>query len=251
MKQGLDEFTHQWTVLLLLCLTPAISAVWNSITARCTETATLPCTATRLERHHYRAVSWYKMIDGTNRTGIIRKSANGVHLYKDFNRSVNLTENNSLSIVHVTEEDAGIYRCSLFASLGGTNQDGDVTLSVCLPPDPVTSPTAASLGKSLNASQLISWPALCLCVPNTGPVIACLSLAAVLNIVKGLACYCSIWVFRKVRYPEQETTQEAVNVEEQMVQSLREHIQRFSVEKHQRNSRVRTRTDSSLHSVYG
>ncbi|XP_072371582.1 uncharacterized protein [Scyliorhinus torazame] len=236
-----NKLLHQWAVLFLLSVTPAISSVRISIRAQCKERATLPCTATRQEQHNYRAVSWYKMISETNQMGIIRKSKGDVRLYKGFDGSVLITEGDSLTIVEVTEADAGVYRCSLSASLGGINQDGDVNLSVCLPPDSVTQPVTTSLGPPVNVSQLVtSWPLFCLCVPPTVPFVGYLSLAAVLNIIKGLACYCSIWVLRKLTDREHHTRQGDVNVKQQMVQSLSEHIQRFSMEKHRGNSGFRT-----------
>ncbi|XP_067904863.1 CD83 antigen-like isoform X2 [Heterodontus francisci] len=130
MKWGQQELIHQWTVVFLLWLTPAVSSVMTTITAQCTDTATLPCTAMRQERYTYRAVSWYKVIDKTNWIGIIRKTESQIQLYNEFPGSVALAEHNTLIIAHVTAEDAGIYRCSLLAFLGGTNQEGHVSLNV-------------------------------------------------------------------------------------------------------------------------
>ncbi|XP_067833968.1 uncharacterized protein [Heptranchias perlo] len=255
MKQGLYESIHQWTVIFLLWVTPAIAAGPTSITAQCTGPVTLPCTAPRVEQHNYRAVSWYKVVNQMKLMGIIRKVDSSVLLYKGFDRSVTIGESDSLTIAHVTEEDAGIYRCSLFASLGGSNQDGHVSLqvSVCSPTGPATSPAAVSRGvfslMSPSAPQLVTLPAPCLCIPSTIGTSASLSFVAVLYIVKGLACYCCIQVLRRVRGPKQESTQPDVDVEREMMESLREQIQRISLEK-QRNSRARAQINDPLYSLY-
>ncbi|XP_043565942.1 uncharacterized protein LOC122559896 isoform X3 [Chiloscyllium plagiosum] len=122
------ELIHQWLVVFLLYLRPVGTGELPSVAARCTQTATLPCTARRQVMQSYRAVSWYKVGEATL-SGIIRKAGNEMIRYKHFNGNAMITENDSLVIARVTEDDAGIYRCSLLAPLGGMNQDGDVTLS--------------------------------------------------------------------------------------------------------------------------
>lgn len=54
-----------------------------------------------------------------------------VQRYKDVERDLELSEDSqSLILPNVTLQDAGRYRCSLFAPLGHQNQEGDVHLSV-------------------------------------------------------------------------------------------------------------------------
>ncbi|XP_043565940.1 CD83 antigen-like isoform X1 [Chiloscyllium plagiosum] len=243
------ELIHQWLVVFLLYLRPVGTGELPSVAARCTQTATLPCTARRQVMQSYRAVSWYKVGEATL-SGIIRKAGNEMIRYKHFNGNAMITENDSLVIARVTEDDAGIYRCSLLAPLGGMNQDGDVTLSVCLPLDPVTEPAVTSLRRTATASLLHSRSGACICVPVILSFITCLSFVAVITMVKGLACYCTVWVFRKMRRPNQENPEAGGKVEEHLVQSLREHIQRVSLEKDQRSVRVRSQLDGSVHCVW-
>ncbi|XP_060691928.1 uncharacterized protein LOC132822693 [Hemiscyllium ocellatum] len=241
------ELIHQWLVVFLLYLRPVGTGQLPSVAARCTQTATLPCTARREVMQSYRAVSWYKVGEATL-SGIIRKVGNEMVRYKHFAGNAMITENDSLVIARVTEDDAGIYRCSLLAPLGGMNQDGDVTLSVCLPLDPVTEPAVTSLRRTATASLLHSRSGVCLCVPDILSFITCLSSIAVLTMVKGLACCCTVWVFRKMRCPNQETPEAGGKVE--VVPSLREHIQRVSLEKDQRGVRVRSQLGGPVHCVW-
>ncbi|XP_043565941.1 CD83 antigen-like isoform X2 [Chiloscyllium plagiosum] len=232
------ELIHQWLVVFLLYLRPVGTGELPSVAARCTQTATLPCTARRQVMQSYRAVSWYKVGEATL-SGIIRKAGNEMIRYKHFNGNAMITENDSLVIARVTEDDAGIYRCSLLAPLGGMNQDGDVTLSVCLPLDPVTEPAVTSLRRTATASLLHSRSGACICVPVILSFITCLSFVAVITMV-----------FRKMRRPNQENPEAGGKVEEHLVQSLREHIQRVSLEKDQRSVRVRSQLDGSVHCVW-
>ncbi|XP_059508627.1 uncharacterized protein LOC132210730 [Stegostoma tigrinum] len=249
MRWKQPEHIHQWVVFFLLYFRGVATTKLLSVAARCTEAATLPCTARRQAMLTYRSVSWYKVEEATL-SGIIRKTGSKSVRYRDFNGNVTIDENDSLILAQVTEGDAGIYRCSLLAPLGGKNQDGEVTLSVCLPPDPVTEPALTSLRMTITVSPDHSLSAVCLCVPVTVPFLACLGFVAVLNMVKGLACYCSLWIFRKVMCAYQETPEAGGNAEEYLVQSLREHIHRVSLEKNQRNVRVQSRLDGSVLSVW-
>ncbi|XP_062887633.1 uncharacterized protein LOC134336917 [Mobula hypostoma] len=233
MKQEVYGLAQQWIAVILFWVTPVAVPTSATVTAQCAGAVTLPCRAARVKSHTYTSVRWYKVVNQKDLKGIIWKRGNNIKLYRGVDQNVTMTAQDSLTIRHVKEEDSGTYQCSIFASLGGINQNGHVTLqvSVCLSSSVATSVAVTTPGTSSIASTLHAPPAFCLCVSSAIPPAAWITILAVLNVIKVLASYCSIQALRRMRRPEQEVSWRDVDKEEEMVQSLKEHIQRFSVMK--------------------
>ncbi|XP_055508334.1 uncharacterized protein LOC129707373 [Leucoraja erinacea] len=249
MRRELHGLAQQWIVIVLFWISPTTAPPQAMVTAQCAESVTLPCTAIRVKSQTYKFVNWYKVVNQKELKGIIWKGGGKTKLYRDVDQNVMIGERDSLTIHQVKEEDSGIYRCSIIASLGGTNQNGQISLQVsaCLFPGADTSPAVTFPGTSLNAS-LNTPPAFCLCVSSLVPPAAWLTILVAFNIVKGVVSYCIVRVLKRMRRPNEEISQPDVDMEEEMVQSLKEHIQRFSVMKQQHNFEAGAQTVNSFHS---
>ncbi|KAL4623718.1 hypothetical protein GN956_G18312 [Arapaima gigas] len=100
----------------------------HKVQARCSSSATLPCSLT-VKTSSYRYAAWYKVNDG-NKVGIIRKSKDGNVLRYDYRRAASLGDSEALVLPWVLPEDSGVYECMLGANIGQKNQMLSVHLNV-------------------------------------------------------------------------------------------------------------------------
>lgn len=71
-----------------------------------------------------------QVINNSQETGLIRNLKNRTTVYDKIQRLFLMDEQQSLVIPKVRPEDAGTYRCSLWANVGHFNQQADVILRV-------------------------------------------------------------------------------------------------------------------------
>ncbi|XP_019395065.1 PREDICTED: uncharacterized protein LOC109313115 [Crocodylus porosus] len=130
--------------LWLLLQRLAVAAV--SMDSQCGAAAVLPCSPAAKGMQNFWASGWYKVVNSSQEMGLIRNLKNRTTVYDKIQRQFLMDEQQSLVIPKVRPEDAGTYRCSLWANVGHFNQQADVILRVsdCSAPWLGTSPTGTS-----------------------------------------------------------------------------------------------------------
>ncbi|CAL8250275.1 unnamed protein product [Arctogadus glacialis] len=105
------------------------------IVGNCKENATLKCDG--IIKGSFNSITWTKMPSSR----IIRRSRDKIQHYQ-FNRTADLTDENSLLLPDLTPEDSGTYECQIGAKVGGQNTFFKVVLEVpvCVTEPPTPEP---------------------------------------------------------------------------------------------------------------
>ncbi|XP_026884927.1 uncharacterized protein LOC113589458 [Electrophorus electricus] len=100
------------------------------IKSDCNQNITLPCNPAAYS-HAYTSITWYK-VNGSGDEGIIRRRHGNLEpeLYPSSRNVASLTEKNDLVLKNVTVRQTGLYKCSLIAKVGKTNNHSLVMLNV-------------------------------------------------------------------------------------------------------------------------
>ncbi|XP_064420179.1 uncharacterized protein LOC135359223 isoform X2 [Latimeria chalumnae] len=126
LHRGLLRHGVFCSLLFLLCVEADME------TLECNTTSPIPCKAAAVLGVQYRKVSWYKVRHDEDLISLVLRDLwkNQTFLYKSVKKPYSIAEDMSLIIPDIEAEDAGVYRCMLWAPVGERMQNGELSVQI-------------------------------------------------------------------------------------------------------------------------